>query len=308
MVLPSSVDDPQSGPSGGDAEGAAAAAIAGALWVSENAQHKCEALLAGGVGQLQLLVDFDHTLTSPPSPMCHDILGHSPLMPAAYGAAMGRMLDFTPGGYARSMNEEQWWAECNRLLAELGEPTPEAFHSVVAAAKVPLRAGAAELLCAADAAGVPCLVVSAGFTNVIREVLAQNGVQAAHLDVLANEVLFPDDASGRQSVELAPDPPVTSRCKSRTAELRPEHFERAAGRSHALVLGDKPRDTAVSEGVRGLSQVLRVGIHNGASTEELPPFCDYQAAFDVILDGAAGLQPLAAFVRAVAAGAARPGA
>lgn len=156
---------------------------------------------------LIVITDFDLTLTSGNSHECHDILGKSPLMPEAVRRDFNRLLDFS-FPLEPPLDGDGWWVRANEVLISNGVPHKDDLTKIVAEAPVRLRPGARLLLKRLAKLGVPVLVVSAGYTEVITTFLEAQGAMYPNIQVSSNSLVW-HDVTGVLSTVL-PEPPVTS--------------------------------------------------------------------------------------------------
>ena len=111
----------------------------------------------------------------------------------------------------------------------------------IAAGLLQLRPGAAELITYCHTQSIPILIVSAGVTDVIEETLQQHGVLLPNVRVSSNAMVYGEDES--KALKSWVGPVVHSRNKHNSHQRESEYFaqQRAAGRSSAIVIGDKVR-------------------------------------------------------------------
>ena len=238
-------------------------------------------------------------------------------MPAEFRRRMRALFDFDSPETA-ALTSEEWFGTANALCLEHGLRR-DMVAAMVAEAHVEGRPGLESLLDTCAACGVPLLVVSAGFSDMIEafleslrpglvflgETAAGGGGgrtrEVGTVRVSANKMVF----EGEELVGWLParDGPCTSRNKQLTSSRERAFFEdHLQERSHWLVLGDRPGDTMVAAGCPAAlapSQELRVGFFAGAACEWGHAGAEYAAAFDLVLPAAAetGLFPMAEMIR-----------
>mmetsp|Transcript_12562 Transcript_12562/g.36134 ORF Transcript_12562/g.36134 Transcript_12562/m.36134 type:complete len:369 (+) Transcript_12562:3-1109(+) len=235
-----------------------------------------------GLSDLQVIMDFDHTLTrfrlpdGRRCPMCHDVVKHSSEMPAAFAleydevrAALSRKLaeaDAKDQDWLEA-HFEMWWRKVHDLIRRHGlrrEWIPEMLR----AAGVQCRHGVRELFEALKDNEVPTLVVSAGITNFIEHTLSQEGIaccspssgssDAWRARILANDFYF-DEASG--ALSSFTEPTMHQHAKASTGRREAEYF-RGIRRRHVLILGDSPHDCDPLVNIEGIDDTIRVGFFN----------------------------------------------
>lgn len=121
---------------------------------------------------------------------------------------------------------------------------------------------------------VPLLLVSAGLREFLIPILEKSGAPLPkNVEILANSL---DNAAVS----------VTSRVKSHALELVPEFLKRVEGRTHVLLLGDKPTDCHPLQGLPPETPALKIAFLGDPSEEK---FEEYLAVFDAVLVGDASM-------------------
>ena len=241
-----------------------------------------------------VLIDFDRTLTTGQSDQCHDVLGESAQLPGSLRASFAPLLDFSRP-FPPELQGDSWWREANRiLLSHRQQISRDAVQLSVRRADIHLRPGAERLLRTLHARRVPTLVVSAGFSNVVEEVLTGcAGVDRASYSVASNQLIFGEESGTLEGIQ--PDEPVTSNNKASTYARNRAWFTRHAHRTRLLLLGDKISDLDMGAGARADGYVcVGVGIRNDEPDgANYPDHAAFAAAFDELLVGDKGsLDPL----------------
>ncbi|GJP30557.1 hypothetical protein CLOM_g3809 [Closterium sp. NIES-68] len=171
----------------------------------EQLQRKKQAMRAAGRDTVQVIADFDRTLTKfavngKPGQSCHMLLnlGHPEL------EERGRQLTakYLPLETDPHLPYEEkfkymveWWTAAHELLLESGITRADVSQSV-AAANTAFRDGFSDTLALLEAHGVPLLIFSAGLADVIEELLHQQLPRSfSNVRVVSNRMQF--DESGR---------------------------------------------------------------------------------------------------------------
>lgn len=241
------------------------------------------------VENLLVVCDFDATLTTGNSDQCHDILGSSPSLPEEVRTAFVPLLDFSKP-FPPELAGDGWWVRANDILVSHGAGIlAPAIRECVRDSSIELRPGALRLLRRLAELQVPVLIVSAGYSNVIEEVLAADPVTARWCEISSNRLMFGDDG---HLVAIEPGEPITSFNKGRTLERNRIWFEQHALRKTVLVLGDKPSDLQVMDGAPLDITRFGIGICNDAADDgdssRHSSFVDYQRVFDAVVCGDKG--------------------
>ena len=185
-----------------------------------------------------------------------------------------------------SMTEPERMARCNQHPEERAAATRnwfQSFHEV--SSQNGLSKFAAQCLQKSNACtrgnlnstfhwiqkwNVPLFVISAGIRELLTQILNMSMVELpSHACLLANSL---DD----------PGVQVTSRNKAEGLSRIPEFPSLAAGKTHVLLLGDKPSDCAPLQGLPKDFSAFRVAFLNEPQEETL---AEYSEHFDVLLVG-----------------------
>ena len=250
---------------------------------------------------LLVLIDFDRTLTTGPSDQCHDILGESSVMPPSLRASFEPLLDFSKP-FPPELQGDDWWRVANQiLLAHADQIKPETVSACVSAANVRVRPGASRLLRCLSNLGVPVLIVSAGYSDVVEAVLETLDVDQSAYTVASNRLCFVDG----KLVAVLPEMPVTGFNKRHTYARNEGWFAKHAGRKTLLLIGDRLSDLDMGKGVADGYSLVGVGIRNdapdGPPGSSYPSLEAYATAFDALVLGDEGsLEPLAEALEAPA--------
>jgi len=251
---------------------------------------KRAALVAGGLGNLQVIADFDRTLTmarvasGERGDSCHGVMESLSVLSDEYKAATTALLDhYYPIEICSERTKEQklplmqeWYGQAHALLLKEGV-RPEQLADAVRGSNVTLRGGVEEMFELLQRGEVPLLVFSAGIANVIAEVFKQKLrfplVDSTH--IISNWMIF--DAS---QTHVGFSQPLIHMFNKDETQTKGTQFERAvAERKNVLLLGDGLGDVTMAEGIPH-DNVLKVAFLNEKVEELLPK---YRAAYDVII-------------------------
>jgi len=257
----------------------------------DSLEAKRASLSAAGTQQLQLILDFDHTLTrfftpeGGPAPMCHDVVERSPLMPEAF--RQGYFQLWADQKAALTQNDwkwENWWLRSHALMVDHGlrrQWLPE----MVRASGLRCRERCRELFEMLRRHGIPVLIVSAGLTEVIRQVLECEGIPLGeNVRVLANEMRFDASTGVLQGFS---EPVMHSFSKDSVGHRERDYFATIA-RKHVVLAGDSLADVDCLQNVPGLENDIRVGFFDAEKRWGKQP--SYEEVFDVLYSSE-GLEP-----------------
>lgn len=221
----------------------------------------CNARVGSPVDSLQLILDFDRTMTTfhfapgVKGASCHGIVEH------LWDGSLKAQAEAYNAFYypievdaSRTVDEkvpfmEDWYAKVNALIVQSGLTRGQLVEQV-ASAPVRLRPGLTRLLDWADAHGVPVTVFSAGITNVAEEVLRQKWRSPLPplLRVVSNEMLF-DATSGVITGFKAPLLHMFNKVAATAEEVSPDWMAIMRGRPNVLLVGDGLGDAAMADGL-----------------------------------------------------------
>lgn len=241
-------------------------------------------LAEAGSQHLQVIVDFDHTLTQfvlpdgRPAPMCHDVVEHSSFMPEAFREGYRQLWADQHAAHASgSQHWADWWDRSHKLMVEHGLKR-RWLPEMVRDSGMRCRERCREFFDLARRYEVPVLIASAGITQVIQHVLELEGVQLdGRVRILANEMHF-DEASG--VLVGFSEPTLHAFAKASVGPREREYFARI-GRKHAILAGDSLTDCDCLKNIAGLEESIRVGFFNART--RMGKLEQYKQAFDMLL-------------------------
>jgi len=258
-------------------------------------------LVAGGPQRLQLLLDFDRTLTTFGSESAYGVLEENQPEPTRLAArALFDKYYHIETDKAMTVEDKtpfmiEWYERAHQLFIAAGVRR-EALHAACAKAQLHLRPEVPELLRVAEAAGIPVLVFSAGIADVIEEVLRlrlPGGRIPDNVVVVSNRMRW--DGDGRLA---GWSEPLIHMFNKDESHLRASPVYRQLRlRPHVLLAGDGLGDAGMAEGLPH-ELVLKLGIVNQRPEDYLER---YLQAFDAVLVDGVGLAPLLELVQAVVA-------
>ncbi len=287
----------------------------------EEFDRKYSAMIRGGREKLQVISDFDFTLTKyyqadgeSRSASCHMVLEHSEgLLPDTYLAAAKELQSYyypieqdpTMDPDVKFQHMEDWVNKHNVLFMECGI-TQEIIQTAVIKAfetgKFRLREGLVHLMATLHDADVPLLIFSAGITNVLEYALQRSLSPEANelgqrvdplpdsVNIISNRCLF-DETTKELTGFSKPVLHVYNKSCDAFLETNP-HFLAANGRSNVLLFGDSLGDIKMSQGLEaGIDTLIRVGFLNdkNKAADQLDTYLR-QENYDLVILGDPGLQ------------------
>eukprot|EP00301_Raphidiophrys_heterophryoidea_P004744 c12039_g1_i1.p1 GENE.c12039_g1_i1~~c12039_g1_i1.p1 ORF type:complete len:317 (+),score=62.66 c12039_g1_i1:371-1321(+) len=252
---------------------------------TEFRQKRAE-IIRGGFDNLQVIVDFDNTLThafveGKRSMTCHGILESAPSFSHKFKENCKTYFDhYHPLEVSHTLTLEEkiplmveWYTKAHTDLLE-EKVTPTTIANAVRAANTILRTGAHEMITLLQTRGVPLLVFSAGVGNVIEEFLHQHfGDLADTTHIISNWLDL------NQSVPTFREPLIHMFNKDERQTEGTPYAESVRQRRNVMLLGDGVGDVTMANGVSH-NVVLKVGFLNANENELLPKFT---SVYDVIV-------------------------
>ncbi|XP_050218017.1 uncharacterized protein LOC126668851 [Mercurialis annua] len=265
-------------------------------------QHKIQAIRSDGPSKLQVIADFDATLTRYMVNGARGQSSHGLLQQGnpEYDAKRQALFDYyhplefspTIPLQEKAKLMEEWWGKTHNLLLE-GGLTYDAISQSVANSTIAFRDGVVELLEFLEERDIPVLIFSAGLADIIEEVLRQKLHRSfKNVKVVSNRMVFDND--GRLISFKGKLIHVLNKNEHALDMAAPvhEHLGDIDGliddntaaalvkkRTNVLLLGDHLGDLGMSDGLDYETRIS-VGFLNNNIVNNLP---SYRKAFDIVL-------------------------
>jgi len=299
---------PPSLPAPGSFVSGTGVALAGVVPAPAALSAKLAALAAGGRQSLQLIMDFDRTISTHfYSPGVKGASCHGVVESRWTGDARAKALEYNEYYYPIEVGAlpvaekvpfmREWYERINALILASGVSRSE-IADLAASAPLRLRAGATELLDWADAHGVPVTVFSAGIADVAEAVLRAKwrpGGLPPGVRVVSNRMAFASDDPAAAVAGFGPVLHMFNKTFSVLAEFDPAWAAAVAGRRHVVLVGDGLGDAAMADGLDA-AVVLRAGLVNVDVDRNAHL---YAPLFDVLITGDGPLDDVLAVVRSL---------
>ncbi|KAF2318157.1 hypothetical protein GH714_001430 [Hevea brasiliensis] len=261
-------------------------------------QNKIAAIRRAGPSKLQVIADFDGTLTKymvngRRGQSSHSLLRQgNPEFDAKRKALYEyyHPLEFSPTIPIQEKTKlmEEWWGKTHNLLIE-GGLTYDAIGESVADSAITFREGVVELFEFLEERDIPVLIFSAGLADIIEEVLRQKVHRCfRNVKIVSNRMIFDDD--GRLisfKGKLIHSLNKNEHALDMAAPVH-EHLGDVDGviddnasvkkRTNVLLLGDHLGDLGMSDGLEYETRIS-VGFLNDNIENNL---ASYRKAFDVV--------------------------
>ncbi|KAL9225014.1 hypothetical protein vseg_000986 [Gypsophila vaccaria] len=257
-------------------------------------ENKIARIRASGPSKLQVIVDFDGTLTR------YNINGerghtsHALLQQGnpEYDVKRQKLYDHyhpleicpTIPLEEKTKLMEEWWEKTHALLVE-GGLTYNDIRKSVANARVEFREGVLKLFELLEEKNVPVLIFSAGLADIIEEVLRQRFHRSfKNIEIVSNRMVFGD--SGNLLAFKGKTIHVLNKNEHALDMAAPLHdtsghvidYTTMKKRTNVLLLGDHIGDLGMSDGLNYETRIS-VGFLNDKIQESLET---YREAFDVV--------------------------
>ncbi|XP_060184848.1 uncharacterized protein LOC132614414 isoform X1 [Lycium barbarum] len=261
-------------------------------------QKKISAIRQAGPTKLQVIADFDATLTKYWIDGCRGQSSHNLLQQEdpEFNDRRQKLFDyyhpleFDP---AIPLDEktklmEEWWGKTHALLIE-GGLTYNAIQNSVTKAAIAFRDGVTELFELLEEKGVPVLIFSAGLADIIEEVLKQKLHRSfKNVRIVSNRMVF--DENGHLQLFKGKTIHVLNKNEHALDMAAPlhDHCDNVNGlgdekselkkRTNVLLLGDHIGDLGMSDGLDYETRIS-VGFLNDRVENSLE---SYRKAFDIL--------------------------
>lgn len=271
-------------------------------------------IVQGGMGRVQVLADFDRTMTSflvdgEVGYSAYRVLESCELLSKGYHDAVeGLRLKYYPIEVDEHLtiaeklpHMKQWYASAHELLVK-ENVTKDHIVRAVKRARLRLRPGCRELVEALNEASAPLTVFSAGLGAVIEEVLRQQlGRIPDNTHVISNRMTFKRRADGAEVLARVEEPIIHMYNKSATHvnAMGSKFAEEVSHRHNIILLGDSLGDITMADGV-ATSALLKIGFLN----DNIVPkrLATYTENYDVVVVGDGSMEIVNQILRDAAAG------
>ncbi|CAK8698404.1 unnamed protein product [Clavelina lepadiformis] len=231
---------------------------------------KLEALFKGGASSLQIISDFDMTLSrysvnNQRCPSSHGILEAGMCLSAEAKEHLHetnkkyRAIEIDPH---MSPDEKipfmlEWWGKAHSAMGNV-VISKSMIKNAVATSTAMLKDGCSELFNTLHKHSVPLLVFSAGLGDVIEEVIRQKSHFHPNMKTVSNFMKF-----NEKDIMVGFDGLlIHSFNKNEGALVHSEYFEEISHRHNIILLGDMMGDLHMADGVQNINSILKIGYLN----------------------------------------------
>lgn len=245
-------------------------------------------LIKGGSKQLQVITDFDHTITrfhlnGKPCSSTHGVLETTSFIPEQYRVEAQKIHDkYYPIEIDPYMSTEEkipymveWYSKSHAILVNCRIQKSD-FPKIVGESTSALRDGCEAFFEMLHDHRVPTLVFSAGLGDILEEVLRHHQCLYPNLKFISNYMQFDDQGNivGFKG-EL-----IHMYNKNDSHVASPEYVAELRERTCIILLGDSLGDLGMLATNDHHDLVLRIGFLNHKIEERLPQFLE---SFDIVL-------------------------
>ncbi|XP_019949885.1 cytosolic 5'-nucleotidase 3-like isoform X1 [Paralichthys olivaceus] len=254
----------------------------------ERVQEILESMMKAGSNTVQVISDFDMTLTrfahnGKRCPTCHNILDNSMLISEDCKKQLKDLLNkYYPIEIDSSLSIEvklplmvEWWTKAHELLVQQ-EIKKDKLAIVVRESDAMLRDGFQLFFDHLHEHSIPLLIFSAGIGDVLEEVIRQAGVFHPNVKVFSNYMDF-DECGVLKAFKGVL---IHIYNKREGALLNTGHFQELRTRPNVVLMGDSLGDLTMADGVQDMENILKIGFLNDKVEERKQSYLD---SYDIVL-------------------------
>uniref|UniRef100_A0A5F8GIX1 5'-nucleotidase n=2 Tax=Monodelphis domestica TaxID=13616 RepID=A0A5F8GIX1_MONDO len=245
-------------------------------------------LIKGGAAKLQIITDFDMTLSrfsynGKRCPTCHNVIDNCKLVTDECRKKLSQLkeryyaIEIDP---LLTVEEKypymvEWYTKSHGLLVEQALPKNK-LQEIVEESDVMLKEGYEHFFDKLKEHNVPVFIFSAGIGDVLEEVIRQAGVYHNNIRVVSNFMDFDENGllKGFKG-EL-----IHVFNKHDGALKNTQYFKQLKDNSNILLLGDSQGDLRMADGVANVDNILKIGYLNDRVDELLENYMD---SYDIVL-------------------------
>ena len=270
----------------------------------DNLERKLWRMRKAGMSELQVVADFDGTLTfhttKSPSGLvrslsCHGVIGKHPAFSDSYRKEVQRMEDyFAPLESDPSLDDTarlkvmtDWWSQSHQLMINQNISINAVEGMVTHACQrgmFGLRDKARDFLMSARSSRIPTIVLSAGISIVIEELFKLDNIPVDDLTaIVSNQVITGTDGIMQAFV----DPVIHGMSKKHVLKTFIDNSVTRKLRKNIIVLGDMPHDADVINSIEDVECIISVGFLLDQSK-----LTSYMSLYDIVITEDGNFQPV----------------
>ncbi|XP_015261221.1 PREDICTED: cytosolic 5'-nucleotidase 3A isoform X2 [Gekko japonicus] len=245
-------------------------------------------LIKGGSAKLQIITDFDMTLSrfsyaGKRCPTCHNIIDNCKLIT---DECRKKLLQLKEIYYAIEIDpnltiEEkypymvEWYNKSHALLIEQ-TLQKDKLAEIVRESDVMLKEGYENFFDKLHEHNIPVFIFSAGIGDILEEVIHQAGVYHPNIKVVSNFMDFDENGV----LKGFKGEVIHVYNKHDGALKNTEYFKQLKENSNIILLGDSQGDLTMADGVANVEHILKIGYLNDKVEELLEKYMD---SYDIVL-------------------------
>ncbi|XP_076088116.1 7-methylguanosine phosphate-specific 5'-nucleotidase A-like isoform X5 [Mytilus galloprovincialis] len=252
----------------------------------DHVKHVIEQIIQGGPDKLQIVADFDRTLTKyihkgHVCATCHNVLEEGSL-PEVYKEKARTLRDtYFPIETNPKLSIEEkipkmieWWTKAHGLL-ETCEISRDSIKHCVSSSTAKLRDGCSWFFDELKTYEVPVLIFSAGIGDIIEEIIKQQSTMHDNMHIVSNYMKFNEEGkmTGFQNAIIH----VYN--KNENAIHDSDYFQNIEHRTSMILMGDSLGDLHMGDGAE-VDHKLKIGFLNGRVEESLEL---YKKKYDIVI-------------------------
>lgn len=255
----------------------------------ENVNNIIANIISAGKDKLQVISDFDRTLTkqhengklhiSSFGLFCRCPSISQKYLQCAKGLSKKYYpieVDPTVPHDEKKVIMKQWWSEINEVIKGETVSNKEIAETTIKEGPA-LRDGTVKLFDDLNKANIPVLVFSAGLGDSVLTILKHCNILHSNVKVFSNFLYYNEDGV-IQGFKNYPLIHVLNKNEFAIKDVKYLNFIKE--RSNVLLMGDSPGDSGMADGVHHAENILKIGFLYDNLEENLSTFMD---AFDIVL-------------------------
>uniref|UniRef100_A0A1B6FFA8 5'-nucleotidase n=1 Tax=Cuerna arida TaxID=1464854 RepID=A0A1B6FFA8_9HEMI len=253
----------------------------------EEVIEKINSIIQGGSKQLQVVFDFDRTLTKHHengviTHSSYGVLETAPTFPQNFTeSSRANLAKYRPIETDPNISIEEktpimveWWTKGIEAMKGI-QWDLDVVEKHLRDNQQPLRDGTTACFEQLQNARVPVLVFSAGLGDVVRIALEQRGLLTSNVHIISNFLKIEDGKIAGYIGENL----IHVFNKNELLIKNTPYYEELSGRTNVILLGDSTGDAMMADGISH-NNVLKIGFLNTEIEECLTQFKDL---FDIVL-------------------------
>uniref|UniRef100_A0A8C4QXE5 5'-nucleotidase n=1 Tax=Eptatretus burgeri TaxID=7764 RepID=A0A8C4QXE5_EPTBU len=254
----------------------------------DRVEHLICSLIKGGASKLQVVSDFDMTLSrfsfnGKRCSTCHNVIDKCKLFTEEAKKELSDLKDkYYPIEMDPKLSNEdkfpfmvEWWTKAHGVMSQL-DIRKDKLAVIVQESDAMLRDGCDVFLNALHAHNVPLIVLSAGLGDILEEIIGQANLFLPNIHIIANYMDF--DEKGR--IKGFKGEMIHTYNKRDGALRNSPYFHLLRNNSNVILLGDTMGDLSMADGIPNVQNVLKIGFLNDKMDGLLETFL---AAYDIVL-------------------------